>query len=67
MTVQLAAELGYGIPWLINTLVIVLATATAFFIYTILSTRIDHIAVAGFDKVNINFINTMQKGIGGYL
>ena len=51
MTVQLAADLGYGIPWLITTLVIALATATAFFIYTILSTRSDHVAVAGFDKV----------------
>ena len=37
MTVQLAADLGYGIPWLANTLVILITIATAFFIYIVLS------------------------------
>jgi heme/copper-type cytochrome/quinol oxidase subunit 2 len=51
MTVQLAADLGYGIPWLANILVILITVATAFFIYVVLSTRSDHATVAGFDKV----------------
>ena len=51
MTVQLAADLGYGIPWLANTLVISIAVATAFFIYIVLSTKSDHAYVAGFDRV----------------
>ena len=51
MTVQLAADLGYGIPWLSNTLVISIAIATAFFTYVVISTKSDHAAVAGFDKV----------------
>jgi heme/copper-type cytochrome/quinol oxidase subunit 2 len=51
MTVQLAADLGYGIPWLANILVILITVATAFFVYVVLSTRSDHVAVAGFDKV----------------
>ena len=52
MTVQLAADLGYGIPWLSNTLVISIAIATAFFTYIVISTKSDHAAVAGFDKVS---------------
>lgn len=51
MTVQLAADLGYGVPWLINTLVIAITIATAFFIYIALSTKSNHAALAGFDKV----------------
>jgi hypothetical protein len=67
MTVQLAADLGYGLPWLINTLVIVLATATAFFIYTILSTRSDNVAVAGFDKVKYQLHKYHAERYWGYL
>jgi heme/copper-type cytochrome/quinol oxidase subunit 2 len=51
MTVQLAADLGYGIPWLVNTLVIAITIATAFFIYIALSTKSGHSSLAGFDKV----------------
>jgi heme/copper-type cytochrome/quinol oxidase subunit 2 len=52
VTVQLAADLGYGIPWLTNTLVIAMTVATAFFVYITLSTKSKHAAaLGGFDKV----------------
>ena len=35
--IELAAELGYGVPWLKLILTIALVIATAFFIYVLLS------------------------------
>ncbi|MGZ5490078.1 MAG: hypothetical protein ACXW2E_07095 [Nitrososphaeraceae archaeon] len=49
--IELAAELGYGVPWLKLILTIALVIATAFFIYVLLSTKFNHVALKGFDKV----------------
>lgn len=48
--VQLASELGHGIPWLVQILTIAVIITTAFFIYVIISTRSRHTLLAGFDK-----------------
>ncbi len=48
--VQLAAELGYGIPWLVMVLTVSVFLAIGFFTYIILSTRSKHALLAGFDK-----------------
>lgn len=48
--VQLAADLGHGIPWLIQILTIAVIITTAFFIYVIISTKSRHAFLAGFDK-----------------
>jgi cytochrome c oxidase subunit 2 len=49
--IELAAELGYGVPWLRLILTIAIVIATAFFIYVLLSTKYTHVALKGFDKV----------------
>ncbi len=48
--VQLAADLGYGIPWLIEVLIIAMTLSTAFFVYVALSTKSKHAVFGGFDK-----------------
>ena len=48
--VQLAADLGYGIPWLVMILTVSAFLAIGFFTYVILSTRSKHTLLAGFDK-----------------
>ena len=50
MVVELAADLGYGIPWLVEVLTIAIVISTAFFIYVALSTKSKHIALGGFNK-----------------
>lgn len=49
--VELAAEMGYGVPWLRLILTIAILLATAFFIYVLLSTKFNHVALKGFDNV----------------
>jgi heme/copper-type cytochrome/quinol oxidase subunit 2 len=49
--VQLAGDLGYGIPWLIQTLIVAIVVATAFFVYVALSTKSQHSPLAGFDRL----------------
>ena len=48
--IQLAADLGHGIPWLIQILTIAVVITTAFFVYVILSTKSSHALLSGFDK-----------------
>jgi cytochrome c oxidase subunit 2 len=48
--VQLAADLGYGIPWLQMVLTVASVLAVGFFTYVILSTRSKHTLLSGFDK-----------------
>jgi cytochrome c oxidase subunit II len=48
--VQLAGDLGYGIPWLQMVLLVASLIAIGFFIYVIMSTRSKHAFFAGFDK-----------------
>jgi cytochrome c oxidase subunit 2 len=48
--VKLAADLGYGIPWLTLWNSIAIMITTAFFVYVILSTKSRHVLLAGFDK-----------------
>ena len=48
--VQLAADLGHGIPWLTEILLIAVIITTAFFVYVILSTKSKHALLGGFDK-----------------
>jgi hypothetical protein len=50
MTVQLAADLGYGIPWLIEVLTMAIVLTTAFLVYVTLSTKSKHVALGGFDR-----------------
>ena len=50
MTVQLASDLGYGIPWIIQVLTISIVIATGFFVYVALSTRSEKVVLGGFDK-----------------
>jgi heme/copper-type cytochrome/quinol oxidase subunit 2 len=50
-TVDLAADLGYGIPWLIQVLTIAIIAVTGFFLYVALSTRSEHKVLGGFDNV----------------
>jgi len=49
--VELAADLGYGVPWLTLLLISALVIATAFFLYVVLSTKYNHVSLKGFDKV----------------
>lgn len=49
--IELAAELGFGIPWLKLTFTIAILIATSFFVYVFLSTRKDHVTLKGFDKL----------------
>ena len=37
--IQLPADLGYGIPWLVSVLVTLIAVASALFLYVMLSTE----------------------------
>jgi heme/copper-type cytochrome/quinol oxidase subunit 2 len=48
-------------------LVISIAIATAFFTYVVISTKSDHTAVAGFDKVKYQLHKYYAEGIGEYL
>jgi heme/copper-type cytochrome/quinol oxidase subunit 2 len=48
--VQLAGDLGFGIPWLLMVLTVSILLAAGFFTYIILSTRSKHALLAGFDK-----------------
>jgi heme/copper-type cytochrome/quinol oxidase subunit 2 len=48
--VNLAADLGYGVPWLVETLTVAILVTTGFIIYVMLSTRSDKITLSGFDK-----------------
>jgi heme/copper-type cytochrome/quinol oxidase subunit 2 len=48
--VQLASELGYGVPWLVEVLTIAIVIATGFFVYVALSTKSNHVVLGGFDK-----------------
>jgi heme/copper-type cytochrome/quinol oxidase subunit 2 len=50
MTVQLASDLGYGIPWLTQFLTISIVIATGFFVYVALSTKSQKVVLGGFDK-----------------
>jgi heme/copper-type cytochrome/quinol oxidase subunit 2 len=50
LAVQLAADLGYGVPWLTEVLTIAIVLTTAFLVYVTLSTKSKHIALGGFDK-----------------
>lgn len=49
--VQLAANLGYGISWLVQTLTVAIILTTGFFIYVVLSTRSRHATRGGFDNL----------------
>jgi heme/copper-type cytochrome/quinol oxidase subunit 2 len=48
--IELAAEMGYGVPWLKFTLTLALLIATAFFIYVLLSTKYNNVVLKGIDK-----------------
>ena len=48
--VQLASELGYGVPWLVEVLTIAIVIATGFFVYVALSTKSKHVVLGGFDR-----------------
>lgn len=50
MTIQLASDLGYGIPWLTQVLTISIVIATGFFVYVALSTKSQKVVLGGFDK-----------------
>lgn len=49
--IELAAELGYGMPWLKVTFTIAILIATSFFVYVFLSTKKDHVTLKGYDKL----------------
>jgi cytochrome c oxidase subunit 2 len=49
--VELAADLGYGSSWLILLVTFAILVASAFFAYVLLSTKYNHVALKGFDKV----------------
>ncbi len=51
MVIELAADLGYGVPWLVQVLTAAIVIATAFFLYVALSTKSKHAALSGFDKL----------------
>jgi len=51
MVVNLAADLGYGMTWLIQVLTVAIVLATGFFVYVALSTKSGHAALRGFDKL----------------
>jgi heme/copper-type cytochrome/quinol oxidase subunit 2 len=48
--VELASELGYGVPWLVEVLTIAIVIATGFFVYVALSTKSKHVILGGIDK-----------------
>lgn len=50
MAIELAADLGYGIPWLVLVLTVAIAVASAFFLYVVLSTKSKHVALSGIDR-----------------
>jgi hypothetical protein len=50
MTVQLASDLGYDVPWLTEVLTVAIIISIAFFVYAALSTKSKHAALKGFDK-----------------
>lgn len=50
MTIQLAADLGYGVPWLVEVLTVAIIVTTGFFVYVALSTKSKHAVLKGFDK-----------------
>ena len=52
--VQLASDLGYGVPWLAQVLTISIVIATAFFVYVTLSTKSKNATLAGFDRIKYN-------------
>jgi heme/copper-type cytochrome/quinol oxidase subunit 2 len=45
--VQLAADLGYGVPWLLGILITSIFVSTGFFVYVVLSTKLDHPILRG--------------------
>ena len=49
--VNLAADLGYGVPWLLQTLIIAVVIGSGFFIYVILSTKSKNVAFSGRDSL----------------
>ncbi|MGD1836118.1 MAG: hypothetical protein ACPKQO_10400 [Nitrososphaeraceae archaeon] len=48
--VNLAADLGFGIPWLVETLTVAILVTTGFIIYVMLSTRSSKVTLTSFDK-----------------
>lgn len=48
--VNLAADLGFGLPWLVETLTVAILVTTGFIIYVMLSTRSNKVTLSGFDK-----------------
>ncbi len=48
--VQLAGDLGFGVPWLVLVLSVAIILSVAFFTYVILTTKSKHALLAGFDK-----------------
>ena len=50
VVVQLASDLGYGVPWLVKILIIAMVFSTGFFVYHGLSTKSKHAVLSGFDK-----------------
>lgn len=49
--IQLPADLGYGIPWLVSVLVTLIAVASALFLYVMLSTKTEHYMLRGRDSL----------------
>ena len=49
--VNLAADLGYGVPWLLQTLIIAILIGTGFFVYVILSTKSEKAVFRGRDSL----------------
>jgi heme/copper-type cytochrome/quinol oxidase subunit 2 len=47
--VQLAADLGYGVSWLLGILIIAIISTTGFFVYVVLSTKFEHKVLRGKD------------------
>ena len=50
-TVRLAADWGYGVPWLVEVLTTAIVIATGFFVYVALSTRFSHTLLQGKDSL----------------
>lgn len=51
MQVQLPADLGYGVPWLVSVLVTLIAVSSALFLYVFLSTKTEHYLLRGRDSI----------------
>lgn len=49
--VNLAADLGYGVPWLLYTLIITIVIGSGFFVYVILSTISEKAVLRGRDSL----------------